>query len=174
MMKSLWNAVNFQLLWFACVLGGDNWAVAATILYLLIHHCFFVKSSAEWWLILLFVGLGVVIDGALIFDGWLLLPPSIWTFPIPPPWLLGLWAGVGSLFFHCLSWGVKRPWLLSMGASVFAPLSYFLGADLAEVSLGRTSIATWALIAFIWFWLMQVGIFVMRLTIRQNGRTHHV
>lgn len=174
MLKSLLNAISFQLFWFACVLGGDNWAVAAIVVYFVIHHVYFVRTHREWWLILLFVVLGVVIDGALIFDGWLLMPPSIWTFPIPPPWLLGLWAGVGSLFFHCLSWGLDRPWLLSALAAFFAPMSYLVGADFAEVSLGRSTIATWALMAFIWFWVMQVGVFAAKLTQKRNGRKHHV
>lgn len=174
MMKSLLNAILFQLLWFACVLGGDNWAVAAIVVYLVIHHFALVEFTSEWWLIALFVVLGVVIDGALIFDGWLVMPSSLWTFPIPPPWLLGLWAGVGSLFFHCLSWGLQRPWLLSIVAAIFAPLSYFLGADLANVSFTRSALSTWALMSFIWFWLMQVGVFTARLTIRRKEHSHHV
>lgn len=173
MLKSLLNAISFQLFWFACVLGGDNWAVAAIVVYFVFHHVYFVRSPSEWWLILLFVALGVVIDGALIFDGWLVMPASIWTFPIPPPWLLGLWAGVGSLFLHCLSWGLARPLLLGALAAFFAPMSYFVGADFAEVSLGRSSIATWALMAFIWFWVIQIGVFAAKLTLKQNGRRHH-
>lgn len=172
-MKSLLNAALFQCLWFACVLGGDDWAVAATCLYFVIHHHFFVQQTEEWWLILLFLFLGIVVDGALIFDDWLIMPTSLWTFPIPPPWLLGLWAGVGSLLFHSLRWGVDSPWLLSLLSAFFVPVSYFIGADFAEVSFGRTSMETWALLAFIWFWVMQLGLFATRLVLRSPRIKHH-
>ncbi|RDL45426.1 DUF2878 domain-containing protein [Marinomonas piezotolerans] len=162
-MKSLINAAAFQVLWFACVLGGDDWGVAALILYLLFHHYYFVTRSTEWYLILLFIALGIAIDGALIFGGWISMPPSIWPLPIPPPWLLGLWAGVGSLFFHCLRWGQRYPWILSSMAAISAPGSYVLGADLAQVSLAEPMLETLVLMGFIWFWVVQVGILGVRI-----------
>ena len=85
-MNILLNAVFFQLLWFACIFGGDDWALAAVVVYFVVHHYVLVRQSNEWWLILLFVGLGVLVDGALILDGWLVMPPSICAFPIPSPW----------------------------------------------------------------------------------------
>lgn len=168
-MKTILNAVSFQLLWFACVFGGDDWALAAVVIYFVVHHYVFVQQSNEWWLIILFVALGVLIDGALIFGGWLMMPPSIWTFPVPPPWLLGLWAGVGSLFFHCLHWGQQRPWLLSFLAALSVPFSYLMGARFAEVSFGHGTLETAALIGFIWFWLMQVGVMAVQFLNHRQG-----
>ena len=162
-MKSLVNALAFQLFWFACVLGGDDWSVAAIILYFVFHHYYFVEHSSEWYLIILFVLLGVALDGALMLGGWLEMPHSLWSLPIPPPWLLGLWAGVGSLFYHCLHWGQRYPWVLSALAAISAPASYVLGADLAEVSLAEPMIETLLLMAVIWFWVMQIGVFGVRL-----------
>jgi hypothetical protein len=70
---------------------------------------------------------------------------------------------VGSLFFHCLYWGQRYPWVLSVLAAISAPASYVLGADLAEVSLAEPMIETLLLMAFIWFWVVQVGVFGVRL-----------
>lgn len=167
-MKSLFNAISFQMLWFACVLGTEEWSVVALVIYFVLHYCFFVTQAQEWWLILLFVGLGVVIDGALILGGWLVMPPSIWPLPTPP-WLLGLWAGVGSLFFHCLSWGQTYPWRLSLLAAVSVPISYAVGADFAQVSFGESRIATMALIALIWFFVMQIGVFSVSFLTYKKG-----
>ena len=170
-MKTFLNAALFQLLWFACLLGGHDWAVAAVVVYFVVHHYVFVRQNNEWWLIVLFVLLGVLIDGALIFGGWLMMPASIWTFPIPPPWLLGLWAGVGSLFFHCLAWGQQRPWLLSTLAALSVPFSYVFGARFADVSFGYGTVPTVLLIGFIWFWLMQVGVRAVQFLNNRQGKT---
>ena len=71
-MKSLLNAILFQAVWFICLLAGDLWALVVTASYLFLHDRYFMHSRREWRLFLVFLTLGVIVDGTL-FPRWCVL-----------------------------------------------------------------------------------------------------
>ena len=89
MLKTLGNAVLFQLGWFACVLGGNSpWLLLAGGA-LLVHLLFISRSMAEVRLVVVVCLLGSAVDS-------LLLNAGIFAFKQPglliPFWLILLWA----------------------------------------------------------------------------------
>lgn len=159
-MKVFLNAGLFQLLWFACVLGGNTAALVATCGYFLLHRLLFLRQAWEWGLIVSFVLLGILIDGSLLNLGILQQEGSeLDAFVFPPLWLLCLWAGVASLFPHSLSWlRGKYLWAAIMGF-VGPVWSYLLGAQMSEINISGSVWQTGLLMACIWMLLIPAGVF---------------
>ncbi|MDP6969430.1 MAG: DUF2878 domain-containing protein [Gammaproteobacteria bacterium] len=137
--------ISFQIIWLACVLGGNQWLFIAAIL-LLIHFVLTPSLSSDLKTIPLVI-LGYAIDmlftqvGLFVFNAW-------------PLWLLVLWVAFVLNFGHSLSFlrHLKFLWLVTIGA-VGGSYAYWISWQLGAVAwpfdpLLTTSIiaATWALL----------------------------
>ena len=131
--KKLFNAVLFQLGWFACVLGGDAIAFAVTVFILCVHQIFFVNKAVEWYLIASVAMTGFMVDNILSRFG-------IFTFQSPsmlfiPLWLACLWVLFATTLSHSLAWLKNRLWLAAVLGAFFGPVSYWVGSKIANVVL---------------------------------------
>lgn len=125
------NFIFFQLLWFACVLGGGRFdsplLVLAGSLPLLIWG--FVNSQAHRAVGLLaaFVAVGTAMDAT-----WMAL--GLFNYSghdlLPPYWIVVLWGGVALCIDHSMAWFRDRPALGAAAAGLFAPFSYLGGESL--------------------------------------------
>ena len=162
--KPLLNAILFQLVWFVCVLAGNVWAVVATLVFLVLHHVYFMHTRREWRLIVAFLALGVVIDGSL-FQLGLFLPnvdtlvqaDNSLTAWFPPVWLMCLWVSVATLFVHSLAFLRARYVLSALMGTTGPVLSYFAGANLAGIGLAEPVWLTLVVVAIVWALVLPLG-----------------
>jgi hypothetical protein len=148
----LLNAGLFQLGWFSCVLGGAWVALLVTPLILAAHLGWVVpqaRRARELRWLGGFLALGMVVDGGLTLAGGYSLPATApdWTHWLPlPVWMWCLWPLFASTVHHALHWLWQRPWLAAIGGATSAPLSYYGGAQLADVTLADWLLPAQALI----------------------------
>ncbi len=158
--RLLINVALFQLGWWCCVVGGDNWALPVTVTILALHGLLLVRASAEWQLIGLVAAVGTVIDSALAQAGMLLFSGNQWL-PIPL-WLICLWLVFATLFCHSLVWLQHRLRLAALLAGVGGASSYWAGAVLAEVQLGQPQWLSLSVLFVVWAALVPALLYLAR------------
>jgi hypothetical protein len=149
------NFVMFQLGWAVCVLGGNLAAVAYSVLALLIHHRYVVKSDAEWRLIIWVTLVGITWDSLLVFLGLIVYPDAVWLNL--PVWMVCLWILFATTFMHSLSWLSRYRWLCVAVGFTFGPMSYWAGVELSDASFGASPITSMIVIAVGWAILFPIG-----------------
>jgi hypothetical protein len=127
------NAVLFQLVWFACVVGGGSYGwfwpgVVATLALIVsvrnastVRHdvlLAMVLTPAGWMLDTLWIYLGV-----LDFHG----------LPVAPSWIVLLWLSLALSINHSLAFFRDRPLVGAVAVMLTAPLSYLAGERLGAV-----------------------------------------
>lgn len=137
----LLNAVAYQLVWFATVLGAGHglwWAgPLAALAFLALHLGVFVRDGGErrrdLALVVAAVACGLVIDGVLSSSGAIVFAPAAPALPAggAPLWMLTLWAAFALTLRHSLSAVTRRPVLAALLGAIGGPLAY-LGAARAS------------------------------------------
>ncbi|NLQ18861.1 DUF2878 domain-containing protein [Marinomonas sp. M1K-6] len=161
-MKPLLNAILFQIVWFVCLLAGNVWALAVTVLYLFLHDRYFMRTRREWRLLLVFLMLGVVVDGTLFQLGVFSSSAggaSVMN-SLPPIWLLCLWVCVATLFAHSLALLRFRYALSALMGAIGPTFSYFAGAKLAGIHLADPIWLTLLMVAIIWALVLTLGVWL--------------
>ena len=149
---TLINAVLFQVVWFACVLGG----AAGTSLWGALTVLALVAFSA--WVGMLrhdlpFVCAGLF-AGFALDTGWIQL--GILDYggaQVAPAWIVLLWCGLGLTLNHSMQMFTARPLLGGVLAGATAPLSYLGGERLGAVSVPDPVAMAW--VGLVWavvFW----------------------
>ena len=157
MKKTLINLALFQLGWLVCVLGGNIYAAVFTSLVLLIHGWLILDDRREWKLIAVIVFCGCLWDISMAQIGVIHFTDTM--IAGIPLWLVCLWLLFATTFRHSLLWLRRYLWLAVPLGGVFGPLSYWFGADLAEVELRAPVFASLAIMAAGWAVLFPCGIY---------------
>lgn len=128
------NAVAFQVVWFACVLGGARgiswWGFLAVLLLAAI------SLNTRNWRYEVSFALGVTIAGMLLDSVWHALDILRYNSGLlAPPWIALLWTGVALSINFSLSWFRDRPRRGALLAGTIAPFSYTAGAKLGAVEI---------------------------------------
>ena len=153
MPKLIANALLFQLGWFACVFGGDGpWLL--TVPAIVAVHLWWISSwQAEGKLLISVLLAGSALDSFLLNLG-------VFDFGEPrqliPLWLACLWLLLATTLNHCLAWTARPWWRASLLGAVAAPLSYYGGAQIADVGLPYGTWQSLLLIGLIWAVAMPV------------------
>ncbi|MGB5996444.1 MAG: DUF2878 domain-containing protein [Marinomonas sp.] len=159
-MKPLMNAMMFQGVWFACVLGGNTLALIITSVYLFLHDHYFMNKRSEWRLVLLFFLLGVLIDGSFFHFGIFSSSADAQYFGnLPPIWLLCLWVSVATLFAHSLAFLRTRYYLSAMLGFIGPTCSYLAGVKLTGISLAEPWWLSLFAVALAWSLILPVGVY---------------
>jgi len=146
------NAVGFQLGWFGCVIGGDNYAPLTALIFLFIHKQLVMKNQREWLLMASITLIGVGTDSILTFLGILEWDAPYWL-PIPL-WLLCLWIIFSTTLKHSLAW-LGRHWSIAPVLGFIAgPCSYWSGSALSDVTLRSPLLMTLVIIGGCWALLL--------------------
>ena len=157
MKKILLNLALFQIGWLVCVIGGDLYAVAFTLVALLIHNWLVLSSRSEWKLIGIVVLVGCLWDMAMAKTGVIsYADASLLGIPV---WLMCLWLLFATTFMHGLFWMQRYLWLAVIFAALLGPASYWFGSTLAEASFGLPIAASLAIMAAGWAVLFPAGIY---------------
>jgi len=133
-------AINFglyQLVWFACVLGGANGLPWLGVLVLALVGTYHLNSAADAtkeFILMLLAGLiGLVWDSALVAMGWLVYPSGTLVTGTAPYWIVALWLGFATNMNVSLRWLKGRLILASALGAIAGPLAYLGGAKLGGV-----------------------------------------
>ncbi len=149
------NAVAFQLVWFAAVIGaahGYGWAGPAALLVFAAWQLQRgVRRRGDVTLMLVALAAGFACDSTMVAGGFASYASPFPGAPIAPAWILALWAGFGLTLQHSLAWLIRRPWLAVVLGGTLGPLSY-LGAQraFAAVSFTEPRITSIAVLALLW------------------------
>lgn len=158
MRLKFFNLLMFQLGWAVCILGGNLMAVIYSVIALLIHHRYLVKSKSEWQLIGWVVLVGIAWDSLLVFLGLIIYSHTGW-FSLPV-WMVCLWVLFATTFMHSLFWLARLLWLAAISAAIFGPMSYWAGVNLSDASFGASPITSMMVIAAGWAVLFPVGLYM--------------
>lgn len=135
--RTFLNAAAFQLGWFACVAGGNAWALSVGPMLLAAHYFFVSRERTEWMLIGAGAAMGLALDmawqqlGLLKFEGAVLAGI--------PPWLCMLWLLFMTTVRHALAWLQQRAVLAAVIGAVAGPASYLAGVELGAAETPYTA-----------------------------------
>ena len=141
-MNILFNAIAFQLGWFACVLGGANqlpWLGTLVAILIVYWHLNQAQRPGRELTLLAVVGaLGALWDSLLVAAGWLEYPSGMLLSNTAPHWIVAMWVLFASTLNVSLRW-LRGRWTLepafaftalAIGWAVFVPLLISLSTRL--------------------------------------------
>jgi len=127
------NAIGYQLVWLASVMGaihGSRYAgPLAAALFACVVLAFGGRRRADLRLIPLVLVIGLFADSAWIALGWLHYSAP-WPSPdFAPAWILAIWLAFSLTLNHSLAFLKRRSALASLLGAIGGPLAYWLAAD---------------------------------------------
>lgn len=146
----------YQAVWFAAVyaasrssllLLGPAVLIAGLALQLVLWRALFKRA-----IVMLLAGLlaGIVIDGTLTLAGVLVPYRQVLPYPLPPLWLLTLWAGFGVYMATGLELMYGRPRMAVVAGLLCGPLAYRGGVPFGALELGANAWLSLAVIGVVW------------------------
>jgi uncharacterized protein DUF2878 len=163
---SFWNGLIFQLGWFLCVTGGDVIALGAALAGLILHAVIGRCGWAEWLCIGVAALIGITLDSALHYFGVLQFSNVTgWGVPL---WLASLWLLFATTLNRSLRWLQTRPLLAALCGALFAPLSYWAGAQIGTASFGIATTIALTVLTAAWSLLLPILSAMMRLGALRN------
>jgi hypothetical protein len=146
----VWNFLQFQLAWFACVLGASagyaSLGALAAVLLAAIHVLRQSERTRESMLVLASAGLGFLLDTFAVRMEWVRFTGAAGVAPL---WIVALWLAFATTFNHSLGWLRARLWLAAVLGAFGGPLAYYSGDKLGALEL-TSSPAAYAGIAANW------------------------
>ncbi len=152
-MKKLLNFIQFQAVWFICILGAAHQselpalllALAIVIWMLLVSE----NRSHDLWMILIGAGVGFVIDTALIQMGLMSFTTNHWQ-GVSPLWMTLMWCALVLTLQSSMSWLSGRYALAAILGGISGPFAYWAGARMGAGSFNDLYQSLLAL-SVIWF-----------------------
>ena len=147
MLKTIANALLFQIGWFACVLGGNSYWLLIALGVLVIHFVWISSWAAEGRLVITVMLIGALIDSLLMTLGVFDFGVSGYLLPL---WLALLWAVMATTLNHCLAWTARPLWRAAVLGAIGDPMSYYAGSQLAQVHLPLGMWPSMLLLGLVW------------------------
>jgi hypothetical protein len=149
-MNTLFNAVLYQVGWFACVLGaaaGLPW-IGALVACAIVgwHLSRAARPARELALVATAVVAGAAFETLLVQAGWVRFDTGVLVEGTAPYWMVALWAVFATTLNVSLRSLRQRPWLAALLGAAGGPAAYYAGArfgaiDLAAIGTALTAIA---------------------------------
>lgn len=136
--RILFNVVQSQTGWFACVLSataGRAW-IGITVAMVLIglHLVITARQPREVLLVLAAAAIGTATDTTLVQIGVVSFADHGAT-GFTTPWMISLWMLFATTLCHSLAWLQGRVWLAVLLGAAAGPLSYTAGAALGALQI---------------------------------------
>lgn len=132
--RKLVNAVLFQVVWFAVVLGvarGMMWFGPLMLLPVLGIHLVLAEDRAGEVKLLAAAGiLGFLFDTSLVAGGVFLPVTAFLPRPFSPPWMVCLWLNFAATLNGSMVWLRGRYLVAALFGALGGPLAYYTGAKL--------------------------------------------
>jgi hypothetical protein len=127
------NAVFFQLVWFAAVIGAGRGHAVAGVVAVVLFACWQLRApdtrSRDLRLIALSLLVGTMLDSAFAASG-MIRYAAAWPSPVlAPAWILALWTSLALSLNHSLRWLQASPVSAAAAGAIAAPLSYLAAAQ---------------------------------------------
>lgn len=145
----LLNFAWYQLLWFTAILGGSAFAPLLFLL-LVLHLSLIARKGAEVLLLLGAAVIGVAFDGLLAGVGFYAFNEGTGMLPIPL-WLVAIWMGFAGTLRSSMSFMAARPRLMTLAATVLAPVTYLGAERLGAVTFSLGAAPTAVVIGLSWW-----------------------
>lgn len=153
------NILQFQIAWFACVLGaaqgrpalGAGAALGLTVLHIALSG----RVRRELAIVLFAAALGFVLDSALVQLELVSFPVGTVVTGTSPYWMVALWMSFATTLNVSLSWLGRRRALAALLGGVGGPAAYSAGAALGAVQVAA-SVAAYIKITMMWAVAMPV------------------
>lgn len=146
--RAWFNALWFQLTWFACVLGRDPW-LALTLGMIALHFVLVQSARAELLHIAPIAAVGIVTDSLLSVVG-------VFDFGdrLVPVWLCLLWIAFATTLTRSLAMVGKRAVVAVLVGGIGVPFNYALGERLGAVSFPWDPQITIIVLVIVWAQLL--------------------
>lgn len=127
------NAIGYQLVWFATVMGaGEGWwwagpvAAAAFIAWqLTTSRC----RRADAWLLLAAGLTGAALDSIWAASGLMTFAAAVPSEQLAPLWIVTLWMSFSLTFNHSLALLKTRLWLAAALGALGGPIAYAISGQ---------------------------------------------
>ncbi|MEX1012735.1 MAG: DUF2878 domain-containing protein [Waddliaceae bacterium] len=151
------NGLLFYFGWFAVVLyGASNHPLIAFALSLFVIILHFVWCTDKWLELLqvfTVVGIGFVVETALIESGFLIYKSRVIWSPLPPLWILGIYGILSTTLNYSLTWVKKIPFVAAVCGAIGGALSYRAGLFMGAVAFPKGEVKTLLVLGAVWFFL---------------------
>jgi hypothetical protein len=131
----VFNALGFQAVWWACVLGaGGGWGWAgplAVAAFIAVHLRLTPTPARDLRMLAAAVLIGLVVDGLLGASGLLVYAAAFGSNALAPAWILALWAGFALTLTHSMAFFARRPLASMLFGLLGGPLAYAGAAAVA-------------------------------------------
>lgn len=135
--QTIINAVLFQALWFACVLGG----AAQTLWPALIAGAVMIiwqslpnnRHANDRLLVVAAMILGLIIDTCWTLFGAMQFAHHAPLGGLAPAWIIVMWVGFALTINHSMAWLRKHPLLPALMGFIGGPMAYLAGRKLGAV-----------------------------------------
>lgn len=145
--SNLLNFAWYQLLWFTAILGGSGWEWLLAALVLM-HLGLVASWRREALLMGLVAVIGTALDALLATAGYFEFAQANWL-PIPL-WHVAIWVGFAGTLRHSMHFMVGRPRLMTLAATIFAPLTYLAAQRFGAVVFPLGNLPTAIVISLCW------------------------
>ncbi|MBB6092397.1 hypothetical protein HNQ60_001243 [Povalibacter uvarum] len=139
MLRTVWNFVAYQIVWFACVLSaarGAAWiGVLAAVIAICTHLVLVRGARVDLLLIGVAAVVGFVTDSVLLLAGCISFAPAAALPGGQPLWMLALWMAFATTLGHSMRWVTQQIWAAALVGAVGGPLAYWGGAKLGALTV---------------------------------------
>jgi len=152
MIFNLFNGIAYYIAWIALLRLCNTpylWVgMVVSLLYISVHFMFTKERRADFYMLLICIIMGIVLDGSLSYFGIIQFKNDPILFPIPL-WLMMVWSIFAVLFNHSLRWMRKSYLIQIVCAGIFAPTSYYSGYKLNAVNFQNIELSM-IVISVVW------------------------
>ena len=149
------NIISFYIYWWASFLGVSYgyyyFGPIFTLIYLVLHFILIKNKLKEFKFIMICTILGFIIETSFLkLD--IIEYRGILTdrFDIAPLWIVLLWSGLASTFFHSFKWILGNYKLgIPLGA-IFTPLAYLYGVKFDIISFSYPLVESYLILSIVW------------------------
>lgn len=131
------NVVFFNAVWLACILGAAYGHIWISLLVTIAFITWQLRAKQNYFadgvLIAVCLILGFILDSTWLIRGYIRYASGEFFAPLPPLWILCLWAGFAMTFNYSLNWIKHRYVLAFLFGLIGSPLSYFSAYKLGAV-----------------------------------------
>ena len=155
-MRLIVCSVIYQLVWLSAVYSASRPSVlllgpGVFIVGLVLQSLLWTRLIQRM-LVMSAVSLlvGILVDGVLCWAGVLVPVRYFIAAPLPPAWLLALWAGFGVYMASGLELMYRRPRLAFFAGALAGPLAYRAGVPFGALELGHGPWGSLVAVGIVW------------------------
>ena len=141
--KTWFNALWFQITWFSCVLGREDWMLLTAAL-IAFHYAAVANIRLELRRVLPSAALGIGVDFSLAAAG-------VYDFgdAFFPLWMVCLWLVFPTVLPRAMAF-LSATWWRPIVLGAIAPANYLAGAKFGAVALPRGDITSMMILVPLW------------------------